>query len=223
VYNSPNPPLFQRRSPWWARWTFGLVACDAFMTGSAMDLTWQHWSQPIDGKTESEVPPHPEYYNLRPTWQRLGLCLGFFVGGVAASAFLLIAGFRYTKVLDVFPPLPKPMSNSRISKNAAQAAQKTQEERRVFLQSARHIRSRGVTFPLSQCTLHRGRADSELLLTVESERGHWYIGLDDDAIIDGKKYKGSAAREVILKAWKGGWIGDDLYRATQPTTPVARG
>ncbi|KAJ3861554.1 hypothetical protein EV359DRAFT_46942 [Lentinula novae-zelandiae] len=216
IYNSSTPPLFQRPSPWWAKWTFALVACDAFMTGSAMDLTWNHWSEPIDGKSDSEVPPHSEYYTLRPMWQRLGLCLGFFVGGVGAASALFIAGFRYTKVLDVFPPLQTIVNSSRMDKNAVQ---KALEKRRVFIQSARHSRSRGITFPLSHCTLHRGRADSELLLTVDNERGHWYIGLDDKSIIDGQNYKGSAAREVMLKAWKGGWINDDLARAASLPTP----
>lgn len=181
-----------------------------------MDLTWKHWSKPVDGKSDSK---NPIDYNLRPTWQRLGLCLGFFTGGVAAASALFIAAFRYTKVLDVFPPLA-----ATFTQPSAQAARKALEQRRVFIQSARNSRSRGITFPLSQCTLHRGRADSELLLTVDKERGHWYIGLDDDAIIDGKKYTGSAAREVILKAWKGGWIDEDLDRASQPfVQPVVRG
>ncbi|KAJ3730890.1 hypothetical protein DFJ43DRAFT_455647 [Lentinula guzmanii] len=219
IYNSSIPPLFQRRSPWWAKWTFGLVACDAFMTGSAMDLTWNHWSEPIDGKSESEVPSHPEYYTLRPIWQRLGLCAGFFVGGVGAASALFIAGFRYTKVLDVYPHLQTIANPSRLDKSVVR---KALEDRRVFIQSARHTRSRGMTFPLSQCTLHRGRADSELLLTIDNERGHWYIGLDNDSVINGQNYKGSAAREVILKAWKGGWINDDLARAASLPVPTSQ-
>ncbi|KAJ3726850.1 hypothetical protein C8R42DRAFT_657862 [Lentinula raphanica] len=181
-----------------------------------MELTWNHWSEPIDGKSESEVPPHPEYYTLRPIWQRLGLCTGFFIGGVGAASALFIAGFRYTKVLDVFPPLQAVVNPKRVDKIAAQRAM---EDRRVFIQSARHTRSRGITFPLSKCTLHRGRADSELLLTVDNERGHWYIGLDDDSILNGQQYKGSDARDVILKAWKGGWVNDDLARAASLSIP----
>ncbi|KIK69191.1 hypothetical protein GYMLUDRAFT_35259 [Collybiopsis luxurians FD-317 M1] len=212
VYSSPNPPLFQRHSPWWAKYTWALAAGDIFMTGSAIELTWNHWSRPIDGKSDSEVPSHSEYYELRPIWQRLGLCLGFFVGGAGAASALFIAGFRYTKVLDVFPPINAAVVNStRMDKSAVQKA--LTEERRVFIQSARHSRSRGITFPLSQCTLHRGRADSEVLLTVDNEKGHWHIALDDDAIVNGQKYKGSAAREVILKEWKGGWVSDDLASA----------
>ncbi|KAF9064758.1 hypothetical protein BDP27DRAFT_1333072 [Rhodocollybia butyracea] len=203
VYNSQAAPLFQRPSPWWAKYTFALLAGDIFMTGSAMELTWNHWSKPIDGKSDSEVPPTPEYYELRPIWQRLGLSLGFFVGGVGAASALLIAGFRYTKVFDVFPPI---VNASRIDKTAL-------KERHVFIQSSRHFRSRGLTFPLSKCTLHRGRADSELLLTIDDERGHWFISLDDDTLINGQQYKNTAAREVILKAWKGGWVNDDLARA----------
>ncbi|KAF5377705.1 hypothetical protein D9757_009355 [Collybiopsis confluens] len=212
VYSSAYPPLLFRRSPWWAKYTWGLVACDLFMTASAMELTWKHWTEPVetDKKSNSSEATHSHSeFQLRPVWQRLGLCLGFFVGGAGVASMLFIAGFRYIKVLDVFPPL-----GNAATRKANMPAVAGLEERRVFIQSARHSRSRGISFPLSNCTLHRGRADSEILLTVDNEKGHWHIALDDDSVVSGQKYKGSAAREVLLREWKGGWVSDDFAQPT---------
>ncbi|KAF8220575.1 hypothetical protein L208DRAFT_1539037 [Tricholoma matsutake] len=50
-----RPPLFQRVPPWWARWSLGLIACDIFMTGSVIELTWNHWSTLVSDLENASV------------------------------------------------------------------------------------------------------------------------------------------------------------------------
>ncbi|THV06190.1 hypothetical protein K435DRAFT_23759 [Dendrothele bispora CBS 962.96] len=211
AYSEPRPPLFQTNSPWWAKYAYGLLACNIFMTGSAIDITWKHWSQAVkDESNEKDGLPSTEYYVLRPAWQRLGLCGVFFGGGVAAAAALFIGRIRFTRTFDVFP---------RIVDTTATGKRPTltrPNQRQVFIQSVGHYRNRGLAFPLEKCLLERGRDDTEMLLLVEGERAHWYMDLSN-ALIDGEKassvYK---AREVVLKNWKGGLVSEALLANPHP-------
>ncbi|KAG5636942.1 hypothetical protein H0H81_006338 [Sphagnurus paluster] len=98
-------PLFHRHPPWWARWTWGLIACDFFMTGSAIELTYNHWttlaSDPNSPKNKDESTP--EEYILRPAWQRIGVCTAHMVFGAGIAAALLITQTRFVRTLAVLP------------------------------------------------------------------------------------------------------------------------
>ncbi|KAF9268519.1 hypothetical protein L218DRAFT_917317 [Marasmius fiardii PR-910] len=211
IFSENRPPLFQTPSPWWARYAYALIACDLFMTGSAMELTWRHWSSlkdvdtPVSEKTKDQKPT--ERYELRPVWQRASLCSAFFAGGVAVASAILIARVRFLRTLDVFPPLEQQLVST--SKKSRSLPPSQILKRRVFIQSSSHSSGRGVSFPLSRCVLHEGRDDTELFLEINGERGHWYIGLDG-GLVNGMKLSPLEARDAILKQWEGGALSREL-------------
>ncbi|KAG6864789.1 hypothetical protein C0991_007163 [Blastosporella zonata] len=179
----------ERHTPWWARWTLGLIACDVFMTGSAIELTYNNWSTLVSDleKSATEIngneAPNSEHYVLRPGWQRIGVCAAHMVFGAGIAGALLIAQTRFVRTLAIIPP----------SEN---------EGRRLFLQCAHNLAKRGIVFPLSKCTLGKGRNATELILRVAGERGHWYIGFENSNI-NGKRLTGHEARTEVLAAWNG--------------------
>ncbi|KAF8627770.1 hypothetical protein AX17_006135 [Amanita inopinata Kibby_2008] len=190
-------PVFQRIPPWWARWTWALIACDLFMAGSAIELTWNHWSKLVsdlekisiknkvtsgDASSSSTAGDH---YIMRPAWQRLGLCAAHLTVGVGIAVALLVTQARFIRTVAVIPPTaPK-------------------QGRQVFIQCAHNWRNHGMTFPLSRCSLEEGRNETEMVFRVNGERGHWYIGLSD-AIIYGRPAAMLDARDAILQEWKEG-------------------
>ncbi|KAM6502825.1 hypothetical protein JOM56_002802 [Amanita muscaria] len=197
-YVDTTAPVFQRIPPWWARWTWALIACDLFMTGSAIELTWNHWSQLVsdlesisvknkENKSASEDKhlPAEQPYTIRPTWQRFGLCAAHLTLGVGVAAALLVTQARFVRTVALLPPAG------------------AKQDRRVFVQCAHNWGNHGITFPLRRCSLEEGRNETEMILRVSGERGHWYVGLAD-AIIDGKPASTLDARNTILQEWKEG-------------------
>ncbi|KAK7036473.1 hypothetical protein VNI00_011670 [Paramarasmius palmivorus] len=172
-----------------------------------MEITWRHWSVLVkdepDPASKEENAPVADHWELRPTWQRAGLCTGFFAGGVMTAAILLVARGRYVRTLDVFPPL------EAITSSTKKLPPKL-PTRKVFLQTAPHGRGRGVVFPLSKCSLQHGRDDTEMVVRIIGERGHWYLNLDS-ALVNGQKLSRWEARDAIVKEWQvGGAISQDL-------------
>ncbi|KAG6837821.1 hypothetical protein H0H93_016189 [Arthromyces matolae] len=187
-----RPPLFQRRTPWWARWTWGLIAC------SVIELTWNHWSV-LEGDQDKSAKdikgddtPTPDKYVLRPAWQRVAVCTTHMIFGAGLAGALLIAQTRFVRTLAILPASEK-------------------ESRRVFLQCAHNWAKRGMLYPLNRCRLENGRNPSELILRVTGERGHWYIGLVD-CDIDGKRITGPEASAEVLAAWDGKPTGNSRLR-----------
>ncbi|KAK2467404.1 hypothetical protein APHAL10511_000639 [Amanita phalloides] len=189
-------PVFQRTPPWWARWTLALVACDLFMSSSAIELTWNHWSQLVSDlekisvknkgtPDENSSEPQEKHYIIRPTWQRLGLCASHLALGVGVAVALLVTQARFVRTIAIVPTVTPA------------------EGRQVFVQCAHNWRNHGTTFPLSRCSLEEGRNETEMVLRVSGERGHWYVGLSD-AIIYGMPAKVMEARKAILEEWKEG-------------------
>lgn len=100
IYEQGSIPLYARRSPWWAQWTYAILACQVFMTcvsrwvelcipshncrATAVELTWSRWTEPVKEKDEET-----ETYQLKSVWQRGGLVLGHIVVGSVAAAALL--------------------------------------------------------------------------------------------------------------------------------------
>ncbi|KAF9460726.1 hypothetical protein BDZ94DRAFT_1222620 [Collybia nuda] len=187
LVNLQNAPLFQRLPPWWARWTLALIACDIFMTGSAIELTWNRWSEKVS-EDEASLTSSGEY-TLRPVWQRLGLCTAHLGLGVGLAAALVVAQARFVRTLVVVPPSPG-FNN-----------------RRVFVQCAHNLRRNGMTFPLNKCSLGEGRNETEMILRVTGEKGHWFIGLED-SIVNGQRAGLPENRAAVLSNWGGKRIGN---------------
>lgn len=194
-----RPPLFQRVPPWWARWSLGLIACDIFMTGSVIELTWNHWSTLVSDLENASVKSRdvslssstPNDYSLRPNWQRLALCIAHLGFGAALAAALLVAQTRFVRTFAILPPV----------RNNSSA-----EGRRVFIQCAHNFRKNGTVFPLNKCSLQEGRDHTEMIFRVAGKRGHWYIGLND-AVIHGRRSSVDNARAAILADWGGKRVG----------------
>ncbi|KAF8070385.1 hypothetical protein FPV67DRAFT_1017169 [Lyophyllum atratum] len=177
-----TPPLYQRHPPWWARWTWGLIACDIFLTGSAIELTYNHWSTLKSSTTKGEDASAPHEYVLRPSWQRVGLCTGHLVFGAGLAAALLVAQTRFVRTFAILPP-----SGS--------------EGRRVFIQCAHNFRKNGIVFPASKASLRDGRNTTEMIFRVDGERGHWYMGFED-SVIHGRRLPLHQARAEVLADWE---------------------
>ncbi|TFK74683.1 hypothetical protein BDN72DRAFT_812623 [Pluteus cervinus] len=210
-------PLFQRVPPWWARWTWALIACDIFLTGSAIELTWNNWYKLVEdfstppnkkGSTSSSAveaqPAAAKNWEPRPTWQRAGLCLAHLGLGVGCAVALLVTQTRFVRTFAVLPPL-----TPSVIKALTRIPHGTNKpEGRVFIQCAHNWRKNGQFFPLSHCSLEQGRDPSEILLRVRDERGHWHIGLEDSVIHGGNVGRNTGkAQQAILSAWKGKKIG----------------
>ncbi|KAF8648519.1 hypothetical protein AX16_006225 [Volvariella volvacea WC 439] len=202
-------PLFRRVPPWWARWTWALIACDIFMTGSAIELTWNRWAQLVDDLEAISVKDQkpPQHWEQRPTWQRFGLCFSHFALGVGCAVGLLVAQRRFVRTLAILPPA----AGSPGSKNGG---------RRVFIQAAHNWKKNGKTFPMSSCSLGEGRNETEMILRVAGERGHWHVGLEN-AVIHGKEASVSTAHSTILSAWGGAKRVGKFSAAPTKTSKVA--
>jgi hypothetical protein len=156
-------------------------------SGSAIELTWNRWSVQVL-EPDNASPTTPGEYTLRPLWQRLGLCTAHLGLGVGLAAALVVTQARFVRTLAIVPP-------------AAGA-----KGQRAFVQCAHNLRRNGMTFPLNKCSLEEGRNQTEMILRVAGERGHWYIGLED-SIVCGRRVGISEARAAILSDWGGRRIG----------------
>lgn len=125
---------------------------------------------------------------MRPIWQRLGLCTAHLGLGVGLAAALVVTQARFVRTLAIVPP---------------GAGVKNQ---RIFVQCAHNLRRNGMMFPLNKCSLEEGRNQTEIILRVAGERGHWYIGLEDSNV-NGQKAGLSEARAAILSDWGGKRVG----------------
>jgi len=188
VDTSGLPPLYSRKPPLWAQWAWTLVACDIFMTSTAVELTWYHWTKPVQKNDSSES--NTSEFVLRPVWQRLGLSAFHMGVGVAAAVALIGSQTRVVRTICILP------RQTSLSAKPSQT-----DTRDIFIQCAHHWRNRGRLFPMSSCRLDPGRDDSELILRVDGERGHWWIGLNR-ATMNGRNSSLPASRATILGEWK---------------------
>jgi len=139
-------------------------------------------------KKSTDTPPIPDHWAPRPTWQRLGLCVAHLGIGVEAAVTLIVTQIRFIRTFAVLPPLPHGGSAVR------------GDNRRVFIQSAHNWKNNGTIFPIKKCSLEEGRDETEMILRVAGERGHWFIGLHD-AVIYGEKASALKARRQIMTDW----------------------
>ncbi|KAF9487514.1 hypothetical protein BDN71DRAFT_1458425 [Pleurotus eryngii] len=211
-----RPPLFSKAPPWWARWTYALIACDLFVTASAVEFTWNNWTQLTDDlKTisqkskESTVavqqPPNDSYVP-RPSWQRAGLCVAHLGVGIGIAVALIVTQSRYVRTFTLSPALLK----AKTSKNPIQTLP---QDRQVLISCASNFKNNGQSFPLASCSVGEGRDASEMILRVDGERGHWFLSLEN-SLINGKKASIMDAQRAILEEW-------GTARRTGTWTPLA--
>ncbi|KAJ7596603.1 hypothetical protein C8J56DRAFT_917859 [Mycena floridula] len=194
------PPLFARYSPWWAQWTYALLACDVIMTASATELVWNHWTEPLGDDAAEDAKPE-----LKPIWLRGGLALSHIATGSVVAAALLVARARYLRTMDIV---------IRPASKAAQA-QGLKTERWLYMQSGNEVGRKGIVFPLEKAVLARGRGDDELVLRVIGERGLWHLGLQN-CFINGLSSKSVAeTSDALREAWGSAKIVGELRKKTQ--------
>lgn len=133
----------------------------------------------------------PDNYTLRPSLQRLALCIAHLGFGAGLAAALLVAQTRFVRTFAILPP----------GRNNSPT-----EGRRVFIQCAHNFRNNGMVFPLNKCSLQEGRDNTEMIFRAAGKRGHWYIGLND-AVIHGRRSSIEKARAFILADWGGKRVG----------------
>jgi hypothetical protein len=154
----------------------------------------------VSVKTQQDVSPlAPNDHTLRPTFQRLGLCIAHLGFGAGLAAALLVAQIRFVRTFAVLPP-------ARNNTHAEGGG-------RIFIQCAHNFRNNGMIFPLDKCSLQEGRDNTEMIFKVAGERGHWYIGLNH-AIIHGRRSSVDQARAAILAEWSGRKVGKWTLTAT---------
>lgn len=162
------------------------------VSGSAIELTWNHWSKLVNPSKESldgssKPSPLPDYYELRPVWQRLGLCLAHLGIGIGAGVALITTHIRVIRTFAILSPPTTSTSQGDL--------------RRVFIQGAHNWKQNGSIFPINKCSLDPGRDDTEMILRVKGERGHWFMGLDG-AKINGRETSLAKAQTAIWSDWK---------------------
>ncbi|KAJ8495037.1 hypothetical protein ONZ45_g13028 [Pleurotus djamor] len=227
VISLDRPPLFTRVPPWWARWALALVACDIFMTASAIDLTWNRWTEltgdlgKIAEKNQKAIKDSPsteEAYVPRPSWQRIGLCVGHLGVGIGVAVALLVTQSRYVRTFTISPALTR-------SKPSGKPLNQP-KDRQVLLSSANNWKNNGKSFPIEKCSLSEGRDATEMILRVDGEKGHWYLALED-ALIRGKKASVPDAQRDILAEWgaerkTGQWTPRPAADSRWVSGPVSR-
>ncbi|KAL4254016.1 hypothetical protein AB1N83_012831 [Pleurotus pulmonarius] len=216
VIKLDRPPLFSKAPPWWARWTYALIACDLFVTASAVEFTWNNWTQLTDDlKTISQKSkegtvaiqqPSNDSYVPRPSWQRAGLCIAHLGVGIGIAVALMVTQSRYVRTFTLSPALLR----AKTGKNPIQTPP---QDRQVLISCANNLKNNGQSFPLASCSVGEGRDASEMILRVDGERGHWFLSLEN-SLINGKKASVMDAQRAILEEW-------GTARRTGTWTPLA--
>ncbi|KAF6751687.1 hypothetical protein DFP72DRAFT_906847 [Ephemerocybe angulata] len=220
-------PLFSRRPPWWARnpGTAGLLLCDLIVTGAFIELTWSHWTEATIIPPPEPLPTDPPYspsnpapqatveWNLRPTWQRSGLCAAHFLFGCFFAGGLLGLKSQFIRSVTVVPSKAAAQAASSSASSTASAAAQAAHKRfsstsardlpkTAIIQNASHPTNTGWEFPLRTAWLEEGRDKGELLLRSGEIGSRWYLNLQD-AKINGKEcVSKDEARSLLLNAWK---------------------
>lgn len=192
-----TPPLYYRRPPLWTHFAW-VVAIGAI--GSAInmsDLTWEHWKQFVEDEASIEarkVDPNREQtgkWELRPWYQRAGLC-GLQLGGFTMLAVVVVLmKYRTVKRIDIF---------------RHGATFDTGGQPLLLTQCAHHTSPiYGYMRPLRQCTLSAtGATEDTLYLTLAGDRADRKINLGKGALINGKELSPAEARAAILAEWDEG-------------------
>ncbi|OCH93525.1 hypothetical protein OBBRIDRAFT_771540 [Obba rivulosa] len=221
-------PLYARKTPWWARWTWFIVIADLITTASAVELTWHYWTEEVpDTTSSSSDAKSPEgeavqtkglRYELRPVWQRAVFAGGQLFLGIALASLLLGTRSRIVRKVMILPPTsPAPTASSAqqlkafATPSAGAAKQKSHaaDGRRVFIQSVSHLQPQGIVRPFRDCKLVRGKGEDEMALEVTGLKGQFVMGLEG-AVVNGEAMPLWKAREAMWKGWYGEKKGRQL-------------
>ncbi|KAF9012725.1 hypothetical protein BDQ17DRAFT_722307 [Cyathus striatus] len=126
-----------------------------------------------DAAPEAAAEAQPKW-ELRPTWQRAGLCAVFIASGCGIAGGILHARSRVIRALTLTP------------RTFEISAQPKKPRQLLFMQTFDHKETGGFLIPLRICSLREGRRPSQLLVQIEGRRGAWELNLED-ATIDGSQ------------------------------------
>ncbi|TFK26573.1 hypothetical protein FA15DRAFT_702683 [Coprinopsis marcescibilis] len=187
--------IFARRLPFWGTTfgTAGFLLCDLIISGSAIHLTYNHWSEGVAVATpegSQEKQPQQMEYQLRPTWQRVGLCAAHFVAGCCFAGGLLAMKAQLVRSVILASPPVRP------------GQKPVGEIRRLIVQTAAHRKDVGYSFSAKDTWLEKGRDDTEVLLRSSYGSGRFHLKLAG-ASIDEQKYPSTEeSRKKIIEVWR---------------------
>ncbi|KAI5123824.1 hypothetical protein M0805_009116 [Coniferiporia weirii] len=185
-----EPPLFDSKPQWWARWVFVLLGVDMLFTGFSIDMVMRNWTEAVEKPAAPGSPQDKrkkEYeYVLRPLWQRLGLSSFEMLVGVAAGALILASRDRTVwrvclrrVPLSSLPPsrsgmqpLPLPSAGPEVSGSDA-----------IVVLTLETGSGRSKRFLMRDCTLAPGRDLSELYLRALGVRGNFILSLGNARVV----------------------------------------
>lgn len=214
-------PIFSRRPPWWARnpGTAGLILCDILVTGAFIELTWNHWTEakiipPAEADTNTQSEDGQTgggriEWDLRPQWQRFGLCAAHFVFGCFFAGGLLGLKSQFIRSVTILPSSASTAAATGSKKVSSAAA--TTLPTRALIQTAGHPRNTGWEFPIHSSWLEEGRDKNELQLRNSEANSRWFLGLDGASIYGKHCVSRDEARASLINAW----------RALQPASSAA--
>ncbi|KAI0753353.1 hypothetical protein C8Q80DRAFT_1217523 [Daedaleopsis nitida] len=197
--------------PWWARWTYFLVVADIFITATACELSWSHWTmweelpQESDSPSSSTSPPRSEaevvgHYVLRPWWQRGMFAASSLVMGVGLAGVLIGARSRVVRRMYI-------ISNAASKRIVGDA------NRLLVIQSPLHLRQHGAVYPLHRTRLVNNPKLPEMMIGLKDERGHYSVPLEG-AEVNGLKLSPWDAKMTLYKIWYGAEHGARMYTSS---------
>ncbi|KAJ3527355.1 hypothetical protein NM688_g8138 [Phlebia brevispora] len=209
-----SKPAYDRKPPWWARFTYTFIITDLAVTAAMAELVFDTWTEEkvlpegetVNTKTttaastsgeakDTEGPP--KTFVARPLWQRLPLAGAQIAVGVGIAIMILTSHARIVRQLYVVP------SSSLVQNEAYAALAHSPQSRFVLIKSANGAASSGHVFPLDACKLERGHDDAEMNVHVQGIRGNFWVGLPG-ATVNGEKTQSTwHAREALYNAFYG--------------------
>ncbi|KAK0186663.1 hypothetical protein F5146DRAFT_1004741 [Armillaria mellea] len=186
--------LYQKkRLPWWVNWTYGLLGLNIVFTiceisASTMDLVWNNWTKistekpayATDNDDDDDDEKDHTHRVLRSTWERFSVAALVFLAGCVTTAVVMQMRSSYILAFDILAD---------------------HGQRNLFLQTIRTGPTKGLSVPFNRAYLLPGRSKTEFMIRVDGKPTRWYIPLDDNCFIDGKKVSPQEGRATITSAW----------------------
>ncbi|KAG2008370.1 hypothetical protein CC2G_013807 [Coprinopsis cinerea AmutBmut pab1-1] len=165
--------------------------------GVAAHSTWNYWTEPTVVKipaSESSTGQETEKveWNLRPAWQRGGLCVAHVLAGCMFAGGLL--GKRQLFIRSVYLASPEiPAGTKPVA-----------DVRRLIIQSAAETKDVGYDYPVKGSWLEPGQSNDEIILRSSWANLNSRFSLPlRSAEVSGTKYATvEEAREKLAEEWK---------------------
>jgi len=184
-----QPALFKQNPPWWARWALVLVALDVMVATSAIELTWNCWTMPLDRQKDTSKGtemPIPEFESdrpvLQPVWRRSLFCLVHFMSGCVVAGSILAGRSRVVRSITVSQRSTNPMVGLRL-----------------YLETAGHPLNHGYEIYLKRCKVVEWK-NKQLSLEVK-DHGRWLLNLRGASINGAAALSPSLNYDSMMKAW----------------------